>query len=239
MALATNRTRGTRSHTGARRVSEADSESVYERPAGAALTGLMAVIVGAWGAVAGYVGPYFGFRPVAHATWVTNLDNGLLHLAPGAVAAGAGLMLMAFGPARRSVRGGGLMLPALLLLAAGAWFVIGPVAWPTFESGPAFTPLLSPTRNLLDVAGASYAPGLVLVMLGGMALKAGLVRSVPVADPMTPSTAVERGPAVDDRGSARGSARDSARSSARDSALGSEPGSARDSARGPEPTETD
>ncbi len=151
---------------------------MYERPVGAAVTGLLALLVGAWGALAGYVGPYFGFRPVAQTTWVTNLDNGLLHLLPGAVAAAAGVMLLAMGPARRAVRGGAFALPALLLVAAGAWFVIGPVAWPTFESGSAFVTGVSPLRNLLDVACASYAPGLAVVMLGGVALKAAAVPRV-------------------------------------------------------------
>ncbi|HET6964860.1 MAG TPA: hypothetical protein VFH58_08810 [Acidimicrobiales bacterium] len=194
MAITTHHSRGTQTRTAAvdttapREYERAPR--VYERPTGAALTGLAAIIVGAWGALAGYVGPYFAFRPVAPHTWVGSWQNGLLHLLPGAVAAAAGLMLLAMGPARRSVRGGALLLPAVLLLAAGAWFVIGPVAWPTFESGPAFNPVLSATRNLLNVACASFAPGLVLVMLGGMALKAGSVRAVPVGDPYTPAEAV-------------------------------------------------
>lgn len=164
---------------------------VYERPVGAAFTGLAALIVGAWGALAGYIGPYFAFRPVNTHVWVASWQNGLLHLLPGAAAAAAGLMLLAMGPARRSVRGGAFMLPAVLLLAAGAWFVIGPVAWPTFESGPAFHPVLSATRNLLNVACSSYAPGLVIAALGGMALKAALVPAVPVEDPLTPAEATQ------------------------------------------------
>lgn len=190
MATTINRFRGSHSRTAA---VDTAAPRVYERPTGAALTGLAALIVGAWGALDGYVGPYFGFRPVANQVWVGNWQNGLLHLAPGAVAAAAGLMLLAMGPARRSVRGGALVLPAVLLLAAGAWFVIGPVAWPTFQSGPAFQPVLSASRNLLNVACASYAPGLVIVMLGGMALKAGSVPAVPVTDPYTPAEAVAPG----------------------------------------------
>ncbi|HET6875584.1 MAG TPA: hypothetical protein VFH70_12435 [Acidimicrobiales bacterium] len=197
MALTINHSRGARTRTAA---VDATAPRVYERPTGAALTGLAAVVVGAWGALAGYIGPYFAFRPVATRVWVGNWQNGLLHLLPGAVAAAAGLMLLAMGPARRSVRGGALVLPATLLLAAGAWFVIGPVAWPTFHSGTPFNPVMSPTRNLLDVACASYGPGLVLAMLGGMALKAGSVRAIPVEDPYTPAeAAAPAGPAVAER----------------------------------------
>ncbi|HWE54243.1 MAG TPA: hypothetical protein VG435_01955 [Acidimicrobiales bacterium] len=151
---------------------------------GASLTGLLAIIAGAWGAVAGYIGPYFGWHPVAQATWAGTLQNGLLHLAPGAVAAAAGLMLLAVGPARRSAHGGALFLPGVMLLAAGAWFVIGPIAWPTFETSLPFMTAASATRNLLNVACASYIPGLVIVMLAGIALKAAATPRLPVADRM-------------------------------------------------------
>ena len=186
MALAIRHSRG--AHTRAV-AGEPAAPRVYERPVGAAFTGLAALLVGAWGALAGYIGPYFAFRPVDQHVWVASWQNGLLHLLPGAVAAAAGLMLLAMGPARRSVRGGAFLLPAVLLLGAGAWFVIGPVAWPTFHSGAAFNPVMSATRNLLNVACASFAPGLFLVMLGGMALKAAMVPVVPVEDPYTPTEA--------------------------------------------------
>ncbi|MDE3203744.1 MAG: hypothetical protein KGQ66_05935 [Acidobacteriota bacterium] len=130
------------------------------------------MVVGAWAALAGYVGPYFGFRPVAHRVWVADLPNGLLHLLPGAVAAAAGLMLLAVAPSRSRTARASIALPALLLVAAGAWLVVGPTAWPVIESGNPFVTGVSALRNLLNVAGASLAPGLVLVLLGGMALKA-------------------------------------------------------------------
>jgi hypothetical protein len=151
---------------------------VWRRPVGAAFTGLLALVVGAWAALAGYVGPYFDFRPVARTVWVTSLQNGLLHLLPGAVGAAAGLALMVMGPARRSIRGGSFVLPAAMLIASGAWLVIGPDAWPTLETGSAFLAAHSATRHLLDVACSSYAPGLAMVLLGGMALKAAAVPPV-------------------------------------------------------------
>lgn len=161
---------------------------IYERQVGGALAGIAAIIVGAWGAICGYIGPYFGFRPVTYRAWTGSLQEGLLHVAPGAAAIVAGFLLLAVGPARRRASRFAFTLPAVLLLAAGAWFVIGPVAWPSIEPGVAFLPA-HPLRNLLDVACASYAPGLVLVMLGGMALKALTVPPVAVEDPMIPAEA--------------------------------------------------
>ncbi len=189
MAWAINRPR--RTHWRGTAGDTAAVRRVAVRPVGASLSGLAAVLVGAWGALAGYVGPYFGWHPTAATTWDANLQNGLLHLAPGAAAFAAGLMLLALGPARRGARGGSLALPALLLLAAGAWFVIGPVAWPTFESGPAFAPALSAGRNLLNQACSSLAPGLVLAALGGMALKAAMARPVVTEEVAEPVTAAE------------------------------------------------
>lgn len=185
MAIAVNEPRRFRWHRTAGRPVAATEAGVRARPLGASLTGLGALLVGAWGAIAVYVGPYFGFRPTTAQTWDWNLQNGLLHLLPGAVAFAAGLMLLAMGPARRGA-GGVLTLPALLLMAAGAWFVVGPVAWPTFEGGAAYAQVASASRNLLNQAGASLAPGLVLAALGGMAWKAGVAR--PVIEPVEPPT---------------------------------------------------
>lgn len=146
------------------------------RPVGASLAAAGAVLVGAWGAVAVYIGPYFGYRPVSRSAWDWNLQNSLLHLAPGALAVIAGLLLLAIRPGRGASRRAALAVPAILLAVAGAWFVVGPVAWPTFESGPAYAPVLDAGRNLLNQAGASLAPGLALAAFAGMALKAALVR---------------------------------------------------------------
>jgi hypothetical protein len=152
------------------------------RPTGAAFTGLLALVVGAWAALATYLGPYFDFKPVSNGAWTATLQSGLLHLLPGAVAAAAGLLLMAVGPARRAAGAGALLLPAVALIAAGAWLVVGPTAWPVMHSGPAFHTGVSDLRNLLNVACSSLAPGLVLTALGGMAAKTAVTRPVTVID---------------------------------------------------------
>ena len=57
---------------------------VYERQVGAGLLGLTAVLVGAWGLICGYIGPYFGFRPIDDHVWTGSLQEGLLHAVLGA-----------------------------------------------------------------------------------------------------------------------------------------------------------
>jgi hypothetical protein len=155
---------------------------VRVRPLGASFSGFLALLVGIWAAIAVYVGPYFGYRPTSTAVWTWNTQNWLLHLAPGAAAAVAGLLLLAVGPARRMALGGAVTLPALLLLLAGAWLVIGAAAWPLIESGPAFHAATTSMGAFLYRVGTTLGPGVVLTMLGGMALKAGLAR--PVVEPL-------------------------------------------------------
>jgi hypothetical protein len=82
--------------------------------------GLVILIAGIWGALIPFVGPYFHFvlGPDQHWKWTTG--RLWLNVPPGAVAALGGLILMGGGP-RVSGRFG-----ALMALAAGVWFIVGP-----------------------------------------------------------------------------------------------------------------
>ena len=172
------------------------------RPLGAAGVGLLGGLVGAWGAISVFVGPDFGYRPTAAGAWQWTTNNWLLHLVPGAVAVAAGLMIMSLSPGRRAGAGtgGALGFAALMLIGAGAWFVIGPALWPTFESTAPFATATSTGTSFVNQLGASLGPGLLLAMLGGMALKAGIARpavalggAAPVpATGVEPTNAVER-----------------------------------------------
>jgi hypothetical protein len=84
------------------------------------VSGLIILIAGIWGALIPFVGPYFHFvlGPDQHWKWTTG--RLWLNVLPGVVAALGGLILMGGGP-RVSGRFG-----ALMALAAGIWFIIGP-----------------------------------------------------------------------------------------------------------------
>src|ERR1700760_1763865 len=71
------------------------------RPLGAAWVGLLSALVGAWGALCVFIGPYFDYRPTSSTTWQWTTNNWLLHLLPGAVAVVAGLMIVTLSPMRR------------------------------------------------------------------------------------------------------------------------------------------
>lgn len=180
MAWALDRPRGLRWH-GRETVTGEGLRAVAVSP-GAHFTGLLIALVAAWGALSVFVGPLFGWTPTTSGSWAWSTQNWMLHLIPGAVAFVAGLMILMASPRRLAGRGI-LDLAALATIASGAWFVIGPALWSTFESGAPYQ-AASPMNEFWNQLGSSLGPGLLLTFLGGMALKAGISRAgVAVAEP--------------------------------------------------------
>lgn len=145
------------------------SEAIAHRPRGLALIGLLTVLDGAWGAAVPFIGPLFGYRSHGQAAWQWSSLHGLLYLAPGAVAVLFGLVILT---RARSVTRGPVGFAGLMVAACGAWFVVGPALWPTFGTGPVFTPASTAMDNFVHQVGYNLGVGVVLAMLGGMALKA-------------------------------------------------------------------
>ena len=61
----------------------------------------------------------------------------------------------------------------LLAVAAGAWLVIGPLAWPVLEgAGHAAWAPAGPLHSLTNQVGANLGPGLLLVLCGTLSISA-------------------------------------------------------------------
>jgi hypothetical protein len=129
--------------------------------------GLLTLLVGAWGGIVPFVGPLFGFSADGSRSWTWSLPHALLSLTPGAVAVTAGVLVMAAGGTL--YRPGGLKLGGLMAALCGAWFVIGPVAWPVLEHSRVFVGA-SPMRELAYWIGYSLGPGTLLAALGAFVL---------------------------------------------------------------------
>lgn len=142
------------------------------RPLRVGFTGLLIALLGAWGGIVAFVGPTFGYNATVASSWQWTTANWLLHLVPGAVALAAGLVVMSSSPSVR-VRGM-LALASLAAIAAGAWFVIGPAAWPWFETSSAYGPATGAGAAFANQVGANLGVGVLLAALGGMALKTAL-----------------------------------------------------------------
>jgi len=83
-------------------------------------TGLLILVMGIWGGLVPFVGPYFHFALGPAKSWTWTTGRLWLSVLPGAVAVLGGLLLL--GAGRRPAGKVG----ALLALAAGIWFAVGP-----------------------------------------------------------------------------------------------------------------
>ena len=100
-----------------------------------AVSGLLLVLLGAWGALAPLIGPYvhFGFTP--DTAWHLSSGRIWLEILPGAVAVLGGFVLLT--AANRVTTS----LGAWLGVAAGAWFVINTPLGTLFNLGSVGTPI--------------------------------------------------------------------------------------------------
>lgn len=132
--------------------------------------GLLILIGGLWGGLAPFVGPYFHFVLGPDKAWTWTSGRLWLSVIPGAVAVIAGLMLLRSGP-----RTGG-RLGAVLAIAAGAWFAIGPDISQFWHTGGAQGVATgAKTTRIFEMLAFHTALGVAIATLGGYALP-GLLR---------------------------------------------------------------
>ncbi|MDE1675257.1 hypothetical protein [Nocardia gipuzkoensis] len=86
-----------------------------------ALGGLAVLLLGVWGALIPFVGPYFDFAFTPDEPWVWTAARGWLQVLPGVAAIIGGLLMLASRNRLVASFGG------WLAVAAGVWFVIGPL----------------------------------------------------------------------------------------------------------------
>lgn len=138
---------------------------------GLSTVGLLTVAISAWGGIVPYVGPTFGFSADGSGSWHWSLTHSVLALVPGAIGVLVGLSFMMRVPgARIGRRKASLSLAGLLAVVCGAWFVIGPVAWPLVDNVRPFFVLASPLRVLSNEVGYSFGPGIILAACGAFAI---------------------------------------------------------------------
>jgi hypothetical protein len=132
------------------------------------------MILGAWGALIPFIGPYFDVSIGTDATWQWSSDRLWLSVVPGAVAFLGGLWLMM--SAHRANAG----LGAWMGILAGAWFVVGPEVSRLWNHGAVAVgqPIGGTNRQVVEMLVSYYALGAAIVALGAFALGRLAVRSV-------------------------------------------------------------
>jgi len=95
-----------------------------------AISGLVLVVAGAWGAIVPFIGPSFHLTIGPNATFHWTAGRGWLSVLPGAVALLGGLIVLFSAHRARALLG------AQMGLAAGVWFLIGPTLSQLWTTAP-------------------------------------------------------------------------------------------------------
>jgi hypothetical protein len=140
-------------------------------------SGLLLILLGAWGAVIPFVGPYFHFAYTPDTAWAWTWGRFFLEILPGAAAVLGGLILLisAFRPVA--------MVGACLAAAGGAWFATGTLFTPLWTdyaalgvrtSVPAALVPGSPTGGPVHIVAERLAfftgLGVLIVFIAAVAL---------------------------------------------------------------------
>jgi len=133
-----------------------------------ALSGLLLVLLGAWGALIPFIGPYFHYAYAPDSAWTYTNGRFWLEILPGCATVLGGLIVLA--SASRPVA----MFGAWLAAVSGGWFALGNVLAPIVSSHGLSTNIGSPVggtvTRALEQIGFFTGLGLVIVLVAGMAI---------------------------------------------------------------------
>jgi hypothetical protein len=132
---------------------------------------LIMLIVSAWGGIIPYVGPLFGYDGNGVGSWYWSLTHSVVALIPACLGVLVAVWVLASLPAIGYGAGRArLSLCGLLAMIAGAWFVVGPLAWRVVDHvGPYFAKA-GPLHELAFQIGYSFGPGVIVAAAGGFFL---------------------------------------------------------------------
>jgi len=135
--------------------------------------GLLVALLGIWGGLIPFVGPYFNYAYTPDKAWTYTTGRLELEVLPGAGALLGGLLIMAARSRHVALFG------ALLAIGSGAWFALGNVLAPLWTvAGPAGGPASTGTvMRVVEQVGFFTGLGVVIVMIA--AAVAGRITAVP------------------------------------------------------------
>jgi hypothetical protein len=140
-----------------------------------ALSGSLLVLLGVWGALIPFIGPYFNYAYTPDSAWTATSGRMWLDVLPGVVTLAGGLvvLLSRFRPAA--------LFGSWLAALAGAWFAVGDLIAGHWAGLPApGTPVGGAARSALEQLGFFTGLGVAIVFVAALAL--GRFTVVAVAD---------------------------------------------------------
>jgi hypothetical protein len=128
------------------------------------VSGVLLILLGAWGAIIPFVGHSFSYGFTPDNTWAWTAARGWLEVLPGAATfLGGAILTVSADRVSATIAG-------WLAAAAGAWFVIGTVIAPVWSAGNIGVPVGSTDHAVLERIGMFDGLGLVIVLLAAIAL---------------------------------------------------------------------
>jgi len=132
-----------------------------------AVTGMLLVLLGAWGALVPFIGPYFRFAYSPDSAWTYTTGRLWLEILPGIAAFIGGIILLV--TRLRMVA----ILGAWIGAVSGAWFAIGSALSPLWTRGSApaqGVPVGGTAARAIEQIGFFAGLGVVLVFVAAAAI---------------------------------------------------------------------
>jgi hypothetical protein len=146
--------------------------SLYMPRSRGAVSGLLLLSLGIWGALIPFVGPYFHFAYQPAQAWVWSTARAWLEVFPGATTAVGGFLLLISGNRATAMFGG------WLAVIAGAWFVVGRTLASTLRLGDVGQPIAATDAKRAVIEIASFSGlGALIVFFGGAVLARVTIRT--------------------------------------------------------------
>jgi hypothetical protein len=142
-----------------------------------AISGVLIILLGLWGGLVPFIGPYFNYAMHSDHTWQWFSDRFWLQVLPAAVAVIGGVIMV--GGVRRASTSFG----AMLALAAGLWFIVGPTVSMLWNDGVIVVGPAIGAHNItrtLEWLGFFYALGGLITMFSSYAL--GVMAALQIVD---------------------------------------------------------
>jgi hypothetical protein len=155
----------------------ARSDRLHVRRTRGALSGVLLVVLGAWGALIPFVGPYFNYAYTPNNTWDFTSGRLWLEILPGAATALGGLVLLMSGNRVTLMAGG------WLAAIAGLWFTVGPALSTLWNHGATAGGVptgVGSVRTAVEQIGFFTGLGAVIALVAAFAI--GRMTIVGVAD---------------------------------------------------------
>lgn len=131
------------------------------------LSGLLLILLGAWGGLIPFIGPYFHYAYTPDKAWVYTTGRLWLEIVPGVATALGGFLVLA------SVRRPLAIFGAFVAALGGAWFVVGNLVrslWNISVPGAGVPVGSSVSRLALEELGFFIGLGVVIVFFAALAL---------------------------------------------------------------------